>query len=94
LSYEEIGERVCPEVDPAGRGLRARRLHRIALVQLLRRCSRSLGGLESRPGTRGPGRTISRGCGDKMLGESVLIFGRPSKKGSEQKGIANRFRLP
>jgi DNA-directed RNA polymerase specialized sigma24 family protein len=36
-SYEEIGERVCPEVAPAGRGLRARRLHRVALVQLLRR---------------------------------------------------------
>jgi DNA-directed RNA polymerase specialized sigma24 family protein len=46
LSYEEIGERVCPEVVPAGRGLRARRLHRIALVHLLRRFSRSLGGLE------------------------------------------------
>jgi DNA-directed RNA polymerase specialized sigma24 family protein len=45
LSYEEIGERVCPEVAPAGRGLRARRLHRIALVRLLRRFSSSLGGL-------------------------------------------------
>jgi DNA-directed RNA polymerase specialized sigma24 family protein len=74
LSYEEIGERVCPEVVPAGRGVQARRLHRIALVQLLRRCSRSLVGRESRAGLRGPGRTISRGRSDKKSGESVLIW--------------------
>jgi DNA-directed RNA polymerase specialized sigma24 family protein len=72
LSYEEIGERVCPEVAPAGRGLRARRLHRIALVHLLRRYSRSLGGLESRPGPRGPGRTFFRGGGETKSGQSVL----------------------
>src|SRR5262249_34599946 len=65
LSYEEIAERVCPEVAPAGRGLRTRRLHRIALAHVLRRFSTSLGSLESRPGLRGPGRTISRGCDDK-----------------------------
>jgi DNA-directed RNA polymerase specialized sigma24 family protein len=74
LSDEEIGERVCPEVAPAGRGLRARRLHRIALVHLLRRYSRSLGGHESRPGLRGPGRAISRDCGEKKSWESVLIW--------------------
>jgi DNA-directed RNA polymerase specialized sigma24 family protein len=74
LSYEEIGERVCPEVVPAGRGLRARRLHRIALVQLLRRYSRSMGGLESRPGFRGAGRTIPQSCGEKKSRESVLIW--------------------
>ena len=72
-SYEEIGERVCPEVVPAGRGVRARRLHRIALVHLLRRYSRSLGSLESHPGRRGAGRTNSRKCGDKKSGESVFI---------------------
>jgi hypothetical protein len=54
--------------------LRARRLHRIALVHLLRRFCGSLGDLESRPGRRGPGRTISRGCGDKKSGESVFIL--------------------
>src|SRR5262249_37578005 len=72
-SYEEIGERVCPEVVPVGRAVRARRLHRIALVHLLRRFSRSLGGLESRPVSRGAGRTISRGCGETKSGRSVLI---------------------
>jgi DNA-directed RNA polymerase specialized sigma24 family protein len=70
LSYEEIGERVCPEVDPAGRGSRARRLHRVALVHLLRRSCGSPGGLESRPGRRGPGRPISRGCGEKSRGRA------------------------
>jgi hypothetical protein len=73
LSYEEIGERVWPEVAAAGRGWRARRLHRIALVHLLRRYSRSLGGLESRPGSRGEGSRISRG-GATMSGERVLIW--------------------
>jgi hypothetical protein len=69
-------------VVPAGRGLRARRLHRIALVHLLRRFSRSLCGLESRPVSRGAGRTISRGCGDKKSGESDFIWeGRAEKEG-------------
>jgi hypothetical protein len=74
LSYAEIGERVCPEAAPAGRGLRARRLHRIALVHLLRRYSSSLDGLESRPGLRGRGPTISRDCGENKSGERVLIW--------------------
>jgi hypothetical protein len=88
LSYEEIGERVCPEVVPAGRGLRARRLHRIALVQLLRRYSRSLGGLESRPGFRGAGRTISRGGGETKSGERVLIWeGGSNPPARERKGL-------
>jgi hypothetical protein len=65
LSYEEIGERVCPEVAPTGRAWRTRRLHRLALVHLLRRFSSSLGGLESRPGLAEPGRAISRGRGEK-----------------------------
>jgi DNA-directed RNA polymerase specialized sigma24 family protein len=94
LSYEEIGERVCPEVAPAGRGLRARRLHRIALVQLLRRYSRSLGGLESRPGFRGAGRTIPQSCGDKKSGECVFILeGGPGRERS-RKGSGTDSALP
>jgi hypothetical protein len=61
-------------VAPAGRGLRASRLHRIALVHLLRRFSSSLGGLESRPGLPEPGREISPNCGDKKSGECVFIW--------------------
>jgi DNA-directed RNA polymerase specialized sigma24 family protein len=88
LSYEEIGERVCLDVAPAGRGLRARRLHRIALVHLLRRFSWSLGGLESRPGRRGPGRAISRGRGEKKSGESVLIW--EGRRGRDSDGEKNQ----
>jgi DNA-directed RNA polymerase specialized sigma24 family protein len=74
LSYEDIGERVCPEVAPAGRGLRARRLHRISLVHLLRRYSRTLDGLEPRPGLPGPGPRILGDCGDTKSGRSVLTW--------------------
>jgi DNA-directed RNA polymerase specialized sigma24 family protein len=96
LSYEEIGERVCPEVVPAGRGLRSRRLHRIALVQLLRRYSRALGGLESRPGLHGPGRANSRGCGDTKSGQSVLIWeggGTPPVGGGDSSRVRRHVRI-
>jgi DNA-directed RNA polymerase specialized sigma24 family protein len=73
LSYDEIGERVCPEVAPEGRGLRARRLHRIALVHLMRRYARSLGSLESRPGLHRPRCAISRNRSEKKSRLSVLI---------------------
>src|SRR5262249_41247697 len=95
LSYEEIGERVCPEVVPAGRGLRARRLHRIALVHLLRRYSRSLGSLESRPGFRGAARTISPGCGATKSGESVLIWeggSTPPARGGDSSRVRRHVR--
>jgi DNA-directed RNA polymerase specialized sigma24 family protein len=95
-SYEEIGERVCPEVVPAGRGSRARRLHRVALVHLLRRFCGSLGGLESRPGRRGPWRTISRGCGDTKSGESISILeegGTPPVGGGDSSGVRRHVRI-
>jgi DNA-directed RNA polymerase specialized sigma24 family protein len=97
LSYEEIGERICPDVVPVGRGLRARRLHRIALVHLLRRYSSSLGSLESRPGLRGAGRKIPRGCGDKKSGESVFILegdGTPPGESGKGSGSDSAFPLP
>jgi DNA-directed RNA polymerase specialized sigma24 family protein len=96
LSYEEIGERVCPEVAPAGRGLRARRLHRIALVHLLRRYSRSLGSLESRRGLPGPGRAISRGRGATKSGQSVLISeggSTPPVRGGDSSRVRRQVRI-
>ena len=63
----------------AGRGSRARRLHRIALVHLLRRYSRSLGGLESRPGLRqhvipaAPLKAVSKGAYEVMDGYQWIL---------------------
>jgi DNA-directed RNA polymerase specialized sigma24 family protein len=96
LSYEEIGERVCPEVVPAGRGSRARRLHRIALVHLLRRYSGSHGGRESRPGFRAAGCTISRGRGATKSGESVFIWEggiNPPVRGVDSSRVRRHVRI-
>jgi hypothetical protein len=83
-------------VAAAGRGLRARRLHRIALVHLLRRYSRSLGGRESRPGSRGAGRTISRGCGETKSGESVQVCeggSNPPVRGGDSSRVRRHVRI-